>query len=161
MRVDCKIIVSVQQLFLSIHKRNKFSFTTSPGTVGKGLRPNWLSFRAVRVPQRAAVSTYHTVTLALIGLSDAPRYGSGLKKIQTVQRRRLDDGEQLEECFLWAAVNASQSSFTFYNLYYTLGQRHTSSGPFTLDRLVRQHGGVGRRGRGGRKDVEVRQLNLI
>lgn len=50
-------------------------------------------FHAVRVPQRAVASTYHTVTLALIALSGAPRYGNRIKKIQTVERRRLDVAE--------------------------------------------------------------------
>lgn len=50
-------------------------------------------FHGLGVPQCAAVSTYHTVTLALIALSGTPRYGNRIKKIQTVERRRLDIAE--------------------------------------------------------------------
>lgn len=56
-------------------------------------------FHGLGVPQRAPVSTYHTVTLALIALSGTPRYGNRIKKIQTVERRRLDVAEAAPRVF--------------------------------------------------------------
>lgn len=38
----------------------------------------------------------------------------------------------LRNIILWTTVNASQSSFTFYNLHYTAWQLHLSSCPLAL-----------------------------
>lgn len=108
-------------------------------------------FHAVGVPQRAAVSTYHTVTLALIALSGAPRYGNRIKKIQTVERRRLHVAEAALRVFFMGCSKCITE--LFYILQPPLYFRATSLIllPFRSELACLSAGG----------DVAVRRRNLI
>lgn len=99
-------------------------------------------FHAVGVPQRAAVSTYHTVTLALIALSGAPRYGNRIKKIQTVERRRFDVAEAAPRVFFMGCSKCITE--LFYILQPPLYFRATSLIllPFRSELPVCQQGGM-------------------
>lgn len=103
------------------------------------------------VPQRAAVSTYHTVTLALIALSGAPRYGNRIKKIQTVERQRLDVAEAARRVFFMGCSKCITE--LFYILQPPLYFRATSLIllPFRSELACLSAGG----------DVAARRRNLI
>lgn len=128
-----------------------FFQTTFCCNIGRSQRPNKLCFMLWGVPQRAAVSTYHTVTLALIALSGAPRYGNRIKKIQTVERQRLDVAEAARRVFFMGCSKCITE--LFYILQPPLYFRATSLIllPFRSELACLSAGG----------DVAARRRNLI